>query len=77
MTGEVSLRGNVMPIGGLKEKLMAAERAGVKKVFIPKDNIEDLKDIPEEIKEKIEVIPVTTVKEVLKELKLINQNRQI
>lgn len=72
MTGEVSLRGNVMPIGGLKEKLMAAERAGVKKTFIPKDNIEDLKDIPEEIKEKIEVIPVTTVKEVLKELKLIN-----
>lgn len=71
MTGEVSLRGNVMPIGGLKEKLMAAERAGVKKAFIPKDNIEDLKDIPEEIKEKIEVIPVTTVKEVLKELKLI------
>ena len=47
MTGEVSLRGNVMPIGGLKEKLMAAERAGVKKAFIPKDNIEDLKDIPE------------------------------
>ena len=46
--------------------------AGVKKAFIPKDNIEDLKDIPEEIKEKIEVIPVTTVKEVLKELKLIN-----
>ena len=72
MTGEVSLRGNVMPIGGLKEKLMAAERAGAKKAFIPKDNIEDLKDIPEEIKEKIEVIPVTTVKEVLKELKLIN-----
>ena len=72
MTGEVSLRGNVMPIGGLKEKLMAAERAGVKKTFIPKDNIEDLKDIPEEIKEKIKVIPVTTVKEVLKELKLIN-----
>ncbi len=71
MTGEVSLRGNVMPIGGLKEKLMAAERAGVKKAFIPKDNIDDLKDIPEEIKEKIEVIPVTTVKEVLKELKLI------
>lgn len=71
MTGEVSLRGNVMPIGGLKEKLMAAERAGVKKAFIPKDNIENLKDIPEEIKEKIEVIPVTTVKEVLKELKLI------
>ena len=72
MTGEVSLRSNVIPIGGLKEKLMAAERAGVKKAFIPKDNIEDLKDIPEEIKEKIEVIPVTTVKEVLKELKLIN-----
>ena len=71
MTGEVSLRGNVMPIGGLKEKLMAAERAGVKKVLIPKDNQEDLKDVPDEIKEKLEIIPVNDVKEVLTTLNLL------
>ena len=71
MTGEVSLRGNVMPIGGLPEKLMAAERAGIKKVFIPRDNIDDLKDVPEEVKNKLEIIPVDTVKDVLIDLKLL------
>ena len=70
MTGEVSLRGLVMPIGGLNEKLMAAERAGIKKVFIPKDNVVDLKDISKEIKDKLEIVPVTEVKEVLKYLNL-------
>lgn len=65
MTGEVSLRGNVMPIGGLPEKLMAAERAGVKMVFIPYENREDLEDVAEEVKEKLEIIPVKTVQEVL------------
>ncbi|MBQ8995040.1 MAG: endopeptidase La, partial [Oscillospiraceae bacterium] len=65
MTGEVSLRGNVNAIGGLPEKLMAAQRAGVKKVLIPKDNVEDLEDVPEEVKEQLEIIPVETVKEVL------------
>ena len=71
MTGEVSLRGNVMPIGGLPEKLMAAERAVIRKVFIPRDNIDDLKDVPEEVKNKLEIIPVDTVKDVLIDLKLL------
>lgn len=71
MTGEVSLRGNVMAIGGLPEKLMAAERAGIKKVFIPKDNVVDLKDIPKEVLDKLEIIPVSLVKEVLNDLKLL------
>ena len=70
MTGEVSLQGRVKPIGGLPEKLMAAHRAGVKKVFIPKDNIDDLRDVAEEVKESLEIIPVDEVEDVLKELKL-------
>ena len=65
MTGEVSLRGVVTPIGGLPEKLMAAERAGVKTVFIPKENEEDLRDVAKEVLEKIEVIPVSNVEQVL------------
>ena len=65
MTGEVSLRGGVMPIGGLPEKLMAAQRAGVKKVYIPFENTDDLIDVAEEVKEKLEIIPVKTVKDVL------------
>ena len=67
MTGEVSLRGNVMPIGGLTEKLMAALRAGVKKVYIPDKNVEDLEDVPEEVKDALTIIPVKRVKDVLKE----------
>ncbi len=67
MTGEVSLRGLVMPIGGLPEKLMAAVRAGVKRVFIPHDNVQDLEDVPVEVKEKLEIIPVKKVKEVLEQ----------
>ena len=70
MTGEVSLRGGVMPIGGLPEKLMAAGRAGVKKVFIPKDNVEDLEDVAKEVKEKLEIVPVAKIKDVLKDLGL-------
>ena len=65
MTGEVSLSGGVMPIGGLPEKLMAAQRAGVKKVFIPYENKEDLEDVAEEVKEKLEIIPVKKAAEVL------------
>lgn len=66
MTGEVSLRGGVMPIGGLPEKLMAAQRAGITKVFIPKENVEDLEDVADEVKEKLEIIPVERVTDVLK-----------
>ncbi|MBR2254481.1 MAG: endopeptidase La [Candidatus Methanomethylophilaceae archaeon] len=65
MTGEVSLRGRVMPVGGIPEKLMAAQRAGVKTVFIPQDNVDDLEDVADEVKEKLEIVPVTYVGEVL------------
>ncbi|MDF3003008.1 MAG: endopeptidase La [Bacillota bacterium] len=67
MTGEITLRGAVLPIGGLKEKLLGAQRAGITKVLIPKDNVTDLKDVPEEVKEQLTVIPVETVEDVLKE----------
>ena len=67
MTGEVSLRGEVLPIGGLPEKLMAAERAGMKTILIPDKNEEDLKEVPKEITEKLTIIPVHTIEEVKKE----------
>ncbi len=66
MTGEVSLQGGVNPIGGLPEKLMAAQRAGVKKVFIPKENEEDLRDVAKEVTDNLEIIPVEHVEDVLK-----------
>ena len=65
MTGEVSLEGLVNPIGGLPEKLMAAERAGVKTVLIPKANEDDLRDVPDEVKEKLQILPIKTVEEGL------------
>ena len=65
MTGEVSLRGNVMPIGGLPEKLMAAQRAGVHTVLIPRENVKDLEDVAEEVKEKLEIVPVKKISQVL------------
>jgi len=68
MTGELTLTGKVLPIGGLKEKMIAAYKAKIKKVIICKKNYEkDLDDIPEEVKENIEIIPVTNIEEVLKE----------
>ncbi|CAD0185771.1 Lon protease [Ruegeria sp. THAF57] len=67
MTGEVSLRGNAMPIGGLKEKLLAALRGGIKTVLIPEENEKDLADIPDNVKDGLEIIPVTHVSEVLKQ----------
>ncbi len=66
MTGEITLRGRVLPIGGLKEKLLAALRGGVKTVLIPIDNVKDLADIPENVKSGLEIIPVSTVDEVIK-----------
>ncbi len=66
MTGEITLRGLVLPIGGLKEKSLAAMRAGITTVIIPKQNEKDLADIPEEAKQKIQFVPVETVDEVLK-----------
>jgi ATP-dependent Lon protease len=66
MTGEITLRGIILPIGGLKEKLLAAHRAGIKKVLIPFENKKDLAEIPDVIKKNIEIIPVKTADEVLK-----------
>ena len=68
MTGEVSLRGRVMPIGGLPEKLMAAQRAGISRVLIPAENVDDLDEVADEVKEKLKIIPVKTVEEVLKKV---------
>ena len=65
MTGEITLRGRVLPIGGLKEKLLAALRGGVKTVLIPKENEKDLADIPDNVKEGLKIIPVETADEVL------------
>ncbi|MDP1724470.1 MAG: endopeptidase La [Alphaproteobacteria bacterium] len=65
MTGEITLRGRVLPIGGLKEKLLAALRGGIKKVIIPYENEKDLADIPNNVKDHMEIIPVKTIKEVL------------
>ena len=64
MTGEITLRGRVLPIGGLKEKLLAALRGGLKTVVIPKENEKDLVDIPDNVKDQLEIVPVAMVDEV-------------
>jgi len=66
MTGEITLTGQVLPIGGLKEKLLAAHRAGIKQVLIPKDNEKDLVDIPQKVKDDIKITPIEMVDEALK-----------
>lgn len=65
MTGEVSLRGNAMPIGGLKEKLLAALRGGIKMVLIPEENEKDLAEIPDNVKEGLDIVSVSHVRDVL------------
>jgi ATP-dependent Lon protease len=65
MTGEITLRGEVLPIGGLKEKLLAARRGGIKTVIIPKENERDLKEVPDNIKEHLDIRPVKWIDEVL------------
>jgi ATP-dependent Lon protease len=65
MTGEINLRGSVLPIGGLKEKLLAALRGGIKIVLIPEENVKDLMEIPDNVKNGLEIIPVTHVNQVL------------
>ena len=65
MTGEVTLRGNILPIGGLKEKLLAALRGGIRTVLIPKDNAKDLREIPDQVKNGLEIIPLSHVSDVL------------
>ena len=65
MTGEITLRGEVLPIGGLKEKLLAAHRGGIKTVVIPKENERDLKEIPDNVKGDLSIHPVKWIDEVL------------
>ena len=65
MTGEITLRGEVTAIGGLKEKLLAALRGGIKTVLIPEDNVKDLQDIPENVKNGLEIVPVKWIDKVL------------
>ncbi|MFN0126113.1 MAG: S16 family serine protease [Verrucomicrobiales bacterium] len=67
MTGEVTLRGLVLPIGGLKEKSIAALRAGIRTILIPKLNEKDIPDLPEEVRQKLRIVPVETVDDVLAE----------
>ena len=68
MTGEITLRGLVLKIGGLREKSIAAHRSGLKKIFIPKDNLVDLDEIPDEVKKELEIIPITKVDDVLNQI---------
>jgi ATP-dependent Lon protease len=65
MTGEITLRGEVTSIGGLKEKLLAAHRGGIKTVMIPEENVKDLQDIPENVKNHLEIVPVRWIDQVL------------
>ena len=65
MTGEITLRGEVLPIGGLKEKLLAAQRGGIKTVLIPEENTRDLVEIPDNVKNKLEIHPVKWIEQVL------------
>ena len=67
MTGEISLRGAVLPVGGIKEKILAAHRAGIKRVILPRENEKDLDDVPDDVKAELEFIPVETVEDVIKE----------
>ncbi len=66
MTGEISLRGRILPVGGIKEKMLAAHRVGLKKVFLPAENMRDLEDLPEEIHKDIEFVPIDSIKELIK-----------
>jgi ATP-dependent Lon protease len=76
MTGEVTLRGKVLPIGGLKEKSLAAKRMGIKKVIIPKRNEKDLEDIPKYVKKNMEFIAVETMDEVLKNALITSKKKR-
>ena len=77
MTGEITLRGRVLPIGGLKEKILAAHRGGISKVLIPMDNKKDLEEIPNRILKKVEIIPVEHMDDVLKEALVIEEGEDI
>jgi ATP-dependent Lon protease len=67
MTGEITLSGTVLPVGGIKEKVLAAHRAGIRKVILPAENVRDLEDVPADVREELLFMPVHTVEEVLRE----------
>ncbi|HEX3246550.1 MAG TPA: S16 family serine protease, partial [Chloroflexota bacterium] len=67
MTGEITLRGKVLPVGGIKEKVMAAHRAGIKTVLLPRQNERDLEGVPDELRQELQVIPIDTAEQVLHE----------
>jgi ATP-dependent Lon protease len=67
MTGEITLRGKVLPVGGIKEKVMAAHRAGIRTVLLPRQNVRDLDGVPEELRNELKVIPIDTAEQVLSE----------
>ncbi|MBT4091715.1 MAG: endopeptidase La [Deltaproteobacteria bacterium] len=67
MTGEITLRGSILPIGGLKEKILAAHRAGIKKVILPLENEKDLKDVPDDVREQMTFVPIATIEDLIKE----------
>ncbi len=75
MTGEITLRGRVLPIGGLKEKILAAHRGGIKPVLIPKENEKDIREIPRKVRDALTIVPVESVDEVLREA-LVLENPQ-
>ena len=77
MTGEITLRGRVLPIGGLKEKILAAHRAEIKRVLIPMDNKKDIEEIPKKILNKVELIPVSHMDEVLKEALILAEGETL
>ena len=65
MTGEITLRGRILPIGGVKEKVLAAYREGIRTIILPKDNVRDIEEIPEQIRSQLTFVPVTSMDEVL------------
>ncbi|MGB9939457.1 endopeptidase La [Methanosarcina sp.] len=77
MTGEITLSGAVLPVGGIKEKVLAAHRAGIKKVILPKENERDLEDVPEDARNELKFVPVETIEEVLKEALDLDLPRQV
>ncbi|MFA7694102.1 MAG: endopeptidase La [Methanoregula sp.] len=77
MTGEITLSGAVLPVGGIKEKILAAHRAGIKKVILPKENVRDLDDVPADVRGELTFVPVETVEEVLKEALAIELPRTV
>ncbi len=77
MTGEITLRGRILPIGGLKEKILAAHRGGIKKILIPQENKKDLKDIPKGISKQLEIVPVEHMDEVLMHALIVNEGEKL